>query len=276
MPVFGLGTWQMGGRFDRDPNNNDAADIQAIKNAIDAGIIHIDTAEVYAAGWAEKLIAQAVKGYDRKKLFLVSKAPSADLSYDVVLKSAKASLRRLETDYLDLYLLHGPDLKHPIKETMKALDVLVAEGLVKNIGVCNFTVERFTEAQSHTQNRLVANQVHYNLIFREPERKGVVEYCQKNDVLLIAWRPVQKGILTTTDNPFMKILTHKYQKTPSQIAINWLISQPNVVTLSKMTNPEHLKENLGALDWKLEKEDIEKLDKEFPNQQDVSDAVPLI
>ena len=276
MPVFGLGTWQMGGRFERNPENDDKADIQAIKNAIEAGITHIDTAEAYAAGWAEKLIGKAIKGYDRKKLIIVSKVKWENLNYDSIIKAANSSLERLETNYLDLYLIHGPNPQIPIQETIKAMDYLKEKGLVKNIGVCNFSIARFKEAQFYTKNKLIANQLHHNLIYREAQRKGLIEFCQTNDVMFIAWRPVQKGILTTADNSLMNTMVKKYGKTPSQIAINWVISKPNIVTLSKMTKPEHLKENLGALGWNLEEEDVEKLDKEFPNQKNISDAVPLI
>lgn len=276
MPVFGLGTWQMGGRFERDPNNDGKADLQGIKNAIEAGITHIDTAESYANGRAEELVGQAIKEYDRKKLIIVSKVKSDNLQYDTIIKSAKASLERLQTDYLDLYLIHAPSNEVPIEESMKAMDYLKEKGLVRNIGVSNFTIERFQEAQSHTKNKLVANQLHLNLIYRESERRGLVEYCRTNDVMFIAWRPVEKGVLISAENSLMQKMCKKYGKTPSQIAINWLICQPNIVTLSKMTNPEHLKENLGALGWELHKEDIEKLDKDFPNQQDISNAVPLI
>lgn len=277
MPVFGLGTWMMGGDKNRDPNNDDRADIKAIQNTIEAGITHIDTAENYAEGHAEKLVGQAIKDYDRRNLFLVSKVGRANLGYDNLIRACRNSLKRLQTDYLDLYLIHAPNPEIPIEETMRAMDTLREEGLIRNIGISNFTVERTEEAQAHTKNKIVANQLHLNLIFRETERKGLLEYCQKNDIMFVAWRPVQKGTLTEKGtHKILDEICKKYDKTPAQIAINWLISQPNVVTLSKMRNPAHLKENLGALGWQMEKEDIEKLRNEFPNQQNVSDAVPLI
>ncbi len=276
MPVFGMGTWRMGGDYHYDPNNDDASEINALKAAIDMGLTHIDTAEVYAEGHAEKLAGQAIKDYDRKKLFLVSKVSPEHLRHDDVIESLKASLKRLQTSYLDLYLIHRPNPEIPIKETIQAMDALMNEELIKNIGVSNFTIERLEEAQSWTKNKIVANQLHLNLIFREPEKKGVLEYCQKNDIMFVAWRPVQKGILTKKGTGILDQMCAKYDKTPAQIAINWLISQPNVVTLSKMRNIDHIKENLGAIGWQMSQEDIEKLRKEFPNQQGVSDAVPLI
>src|SRR3989338_8444710 len=145
MPVFGLGTWQMGGRKEHDLDNDDEADILSIRTAIDSGITHIDTAEIYANGYSEILHR------------------------------------------------HNPDLD--LKQTIKALDYLVEQDLVKNIGVANFNKEFLAEAQSYTKNKIVCNQVHYNLEFREPEVTSLLNYCQNNDVFLVAWRPVGKGNL---------------------------------------------------------------------------------
>lgn len=275
MPVYGLGTWQMGGREVRDPDNDDEADIRGIKSAIDLGITHIDTAESYADGYAETLVGRAIKDYDRSKLFIVSKVKEINLHYDDLIKSARASLKRLGTDYLDLYLIHMPSLTIPIDETMKAMDILKNEGLIKNIGVSNFNVEEFKEAQLCTKNKIVANQLHLNLKYRESERRGLLDYCRKNDVMFIAWRPLQKGVLLQEKENILTEMAQKYHKTSSQIAINWLISQKNVVTLSKTRSVEHLKENLDSLDFEMGQGDIERLTKDFPDQQDISDAVPL-
>lgn len=275
MPVFGLGTWLMGGTKEPDPNNDDKRDITAIKQAIDAGISHIDTAENYAAGKAEELVGEATHSYDRAKLFLVSKVNNRHLRHDDLIAACKRSLKRMQTDYLDLYLIHSPNPEVPIKETMSAMDDLKKHGLIKEIGISNFTIERTEQAQASTNNKIVANQLHLNLKYREAERKGLVDYCQKHDMLFIAWRPIQKGMILTK-NALLDELCEKYNATPAQIAINWLISQRNIVTLSKMADKKHLEENLSALTWVMEPTDIMKLDSGFPNQADISDAVPLI
>jgi len=275
LPVYGLGTWQMGGRSERDLNNNDKADILAIQKAVDVGVTHIDTAEAYADGYTETLIGKAVEKYDRSKLILVSKVHHDNLAYDDVIKACKNSLKRLRTNYLDLYLLHRYNTQIPINKTMKALETLLEEGLIKNIGVSNFNVERMEEAQANTKYKIVANQIHLNLRYRESEKKGVLKYCQDNDMLFIAWRPTQKGVLLKSVPKILDDLCKKYNKTPAQIAINWLISQKNVVTLAKTTNLDHLQENLGALGWKMDKKDVELLRNEFPEQEFISDAVPI-
>lgn len=276
LPVFGLGTWQMGGRETRDPQNDDKKDITAIQKAIELGITHIDTAESYAEGYAETLVGQAIKGYNRANLFIVSKIRKEHLKFNDVFVFCKASLKRLQTDYLDLYLIHSPSLEISLQETLRAMDKLVSDGLVRNIGVSNFTTPRLIEAQKHTQNKLVVNQVYYSLVIRQPEQEGLLKYCQENDVFLEAYRPVEKGaILTAPIAPILTEMGKKYDKTPAQIAINWLISQENVVTLSKTSTIEHLEENLGAVGWQMAQEDVERLRKDFPNQQEKSERLPL-
>ncbi|MDB5182560.1 MAG: hypothetical protein JWO47_344 [Candidatus Saccharibacteria bacterium] len=273
LPVYGLGTWEMGGRMEPD-YSKDEAQIQAIKNAIEHGITHIDTAEMYGAGHAEELIAEAIKVYDRSKLFITSKVIGFNQSYENVLHSCEESLKRLGTEYLDLYLLHRfPDPGLDIKETMRAMDKLVADGKVKHIGVSNFTVPRLKAAQECTTNKIVCNQVHYSLEYREIVEKGVLEYCQENDIFIVAWGPLSKGALE--DAEILHKMAEKYHKTPYQVALNWVLAQKNVITIPKTTSLEHLKENLGSIGWEMDPDDIDKLTKEFPNQKVVSNRVPL-
>ncbi|MDO8514682.1 MAG: aldo/keto reductase [bacterium] len=275
LPEFGIGTWGMGGKGHRNYLNDDKVDVAAIRAAIELGVTCIDTAEMYAGGHAEELVGRAIQGFDRSSLRIITKVFVNHLSYDDTLSACKASLKRVGTEYFDMYLLHGYVADVPLTETMRAMDTLKAEGLIRNIGVANFGADHLAEAQALTENRIVYDQVHYNLEFREPERKGLLEYCQANDVLLAAWRPVQKGALLENPPGIVLEMCKKYQKTPAQIAINWLISQDNVITLAKSSSVEHLKDNLGAVGWRMEPEDIERLRSEYPDQRDVSDAVPL-
>jgi diketogulonate reductase-like aldo/keto reductase len=266
IPVFGFGGWKLGGSRERDPGNDDQADIAAVQYAIESGITHFDTAEKYAQGWSEELIGQGIKGYDRTKLFLTSKVDKIHLRQKDLLESLKRTLERLQTHYLDLYLIHAPNPEVPIEETMGAMNEAVRQGLVKHIGVSNFTAEQLKQAQAVTSNKIVCNQVYYNLTFRLPEKDGLLDYCQNNDVILNAWRPVEKGVLAQAGINILDQMSVKYGKTPAQIAINWLVSQTNVITISKMRNKAHIDENLGAIGWTMEKNDIEQLRAEFPHQ----------
>ncbi|PIR08629.1 aldo/keto reductase [Candidatus Gottesmanbacteria bacterium CG11_big_fil_rev_8_21_14_0_20_37_11] len=275
IPLLGFGTWLMCGDKVRNMKNDDRIDIKSIQTAIDNGVTHIDTSEYYAQGHVEKIIGEAIKNYNRKRLFITSKAIPINLGYKNLIKSAHSSLKRLNTDYFDLYLIHSPNLFIPIKETMKAMDHLINNGFTRSIGVCNFTVSRLETAQNYAQNKIVVNQVNYNLIIREIERKNILGYCQNNDIMIIAWAPLQKGILAKNNSSVMKKICKKYEKTPAQIALNWLISQKNVVTISKMRNKKNLIENLGTLGWKMENSDIEYLRSNFPNVKYLSDTIPL-
>lgn len=268
IPVLGFGTWTIGGGDVAD-TTHDSEDISAIKNAIKLGITNIDTAEAYAEGHAEELVGKAISDFDRKNLFVTSKVSPEHLSYNDLVASAKGSLERLQTDYIDLYLIHAPNPDIPIQETMKAMDFLVEQKLVKCIGVSNFSVEQIREAQKYTKNKIVANQIEYSLLVRNEGRvtndmeSKTIPYCQENNILVIAWRPLAKGKLAKPGFKILDELAQKYHKSQSQIAINWLISKKGIVTITKSTKVEHLKENLGAIGWKLQQEDVERLNNSF-------------
>ncbi len=270
MPVFGIGTWMMGGAMQKDNLNDDKADITALRKAFEQGVTHIDTAEIYAAGHSEEIVAQAIKGYKRDNFFITTKVWKEHLKYDDVLTAMSESLERLQMDYVDLYLIHAPFPAMNFKETMKAMDSLIDQGFTKYIGVSNFSIKQLKEAQSISKYPIVNNQIHYSLAYKDMYKENpldeIIEYCQENDILVTAYRPVERGILTTKEEPLMKEMCEKYDKTPSQIAINWLVSQDNIVTISKMRDQKHLLENLQSLNWNMDKSDIEKLRKEFPNK----------
>jgi diketogulonate reductase-like aldo/keto reductase len=268
LPVLGLGTWGIGGEFETE-TKYDNEGILAIKNAIKLGLNHIDTAEMYGRGHSEELVGAAISGFGRKTLFITTKVSPENLRYDDVISSAKKSMERLNTSYIDLYLIHAPNPRIPIQETMEALDLLVDQKLVRFIGVSNFSVEQMKEAQRYTGNRIVANQIEYNLlvrnkgIFNTGMEKEIIPYCQENDILVIAYTPLARGRLVSPGYKILDELAQKYNKTRAQVAINWLISKKNVITIPKSISIKHLEENLGAIGWELEKNDVYRLDNEF-------------
>lgn len=274
--VLGLGTARMGGYRERDLNYlHEEKDITTIRRAIELGVNRFDTAESYAEGYAEEIIGKAIKGFNRSTLFLASKVAPSNLDYDNVLKSAEGSMKRLGTDYLDLYMIHKPNHDIDIKDTLRAFDRLVEENLVKNIGVSNFNVESLKRAEETSKNKIVLNQVHYNLLFREPVLGGVLDYCQDNDVFMEAWRPLQQGNLSRPGIKILDELCRKYDKTQSQVALNWLLVQENVITTVKTGDLEHLTDNLGAIGWEMDRSDVDLLTASFPIQLDRSNAVQL-
>lgn len=144
------------------------------------------------------------------------------------------------------------------------MDFLVDEGLVRYIGVSNFNIAEMEEAQKHAKHRIVTNQFHYSLQARDYEQAGIVDYCRSHDILITAYRPLSKGELTKPGFDLLDRISQKYGKTPAQLALNWVIGKSGVVALVKTSNPAHLAENLGALGWRLERDDEFELDQKFP------------
>lgn len=276
IPALWIWTWKMWGTTTRDKNNDDAKDIAAIKYAISKGLTCIDSAEMYAGWYSETLLGQAIAHVPREELFLSSKVRGDNCSYTAIKNACLNSLKRLGIEYLDLYYIHWRDVQFSLKDAMRAMNELVDEGYIRYIGVSNFSVESLKEAQRHSQYPIVANQVHFNLLYREPEVSGLLEYCQKNDVMLVAWRPLEYGEFSLpAAQEILNTMSEKYKKTHFQIALNWIISHPNVVTLFMSRTPKNIDENIEALWWEMSKVDYDGLSKGFPDQKTVSNAVPL-
>lgn len=275
LPEIGFGTWTMGWKMEREENYNEVKDIEAIRYAIDNWMTHFDTAELYAEGYSEEILWKAIAWYDRSEFIIASKVRGTKCRYDDVISSCDESLMRMWITSFDLFYIHWRDNSIDLKETMRALDDLLETGKIKNIAVCNFSVESLKEAQSYTKNKIVANQVHYNLVYRELEHSNLLDYCQNNDIMIVAWRPLEYWNLIESNNSYLWEFTEKYSKTNSQIALNWLISQNNVVTIFKSINPEHIDENLWVTWWNLENNDIENIRNNYPWQEKISNAVVL-
>lgn len=259
IPVLGLGTWHMGGTFTSD-RRHDRKYARAIKYAISRGITHIDTAELYGQGHAEELIGATIKGHDRSKLFITSKVLPHHLTYRGVLAACDRSLKRLNTDYLDLYLIHWPNPLARMKRVMKAFDELVAAGKIRYIGVSNFSVEQMKEAQVYSRDPIVTNQVHYNLLHRQPETE-VLPYCQAKNIIMTAYSPLEQGQILSPRYEILDKIGASYGKTRIQVALRWLLDQPQVITIPKSSSKAHIDENLGSLGWRLKPADIERLKK---------------
>jgi diketogulonate reductase-like aldo/keto reductase len=265
IPVLGFGTWGIGGNGEPDHSKDEEAVI-AIRKAIELGMTHLDTAEYYGSGHAEELVAQAIEGFNREKLFVTTKVSPGNLSFEGVLSSCMKSLTRLSIDYIDLYLVHIPSPTIPITDTMKAMDHLVKEGLIRHIGVSNFSAEQMKEAQEATENRILTNQIEYNLIHRNQGKltndmeSEIIPYCLEKDILVTAWAPVARGVLTKPGISLLDEMAEKYGKTQAQVAINWLITKPNFITIPKSITPSRIEENLGAVGWNLKPEDMKRLD----------------
>ena len=259
IPVIGLGTWGMGGGNFPNPFN-DKQSIAALRRGIELGMTHIDTAEMYASGHTEEVVGEAIKPFDREKLFITSKVLPRNFRYNDLINAAKRSLKRLKIEQMDLYLLHWASPDMPLKETMRAMEYLLEQELTRLIGVSNFSVEEMKEAQSYLDKAKIANnQVEYSLLERDPE-KELLPFCQKNKIILTAYSPLGHGTLVKKRIPLLGVLAKKCNKTPAQISLNWLISKPWVITIPKASNIKHVEENAEAVGWSLDKGAMEKLE----------------
>jgi diketogulonate reductase-like aldo/keto reductase len=267
--VLGIGTWGLGGKHSAD-FSNDQFHINSISTAIDFGMTHIDTAEYYGAGHTEELVGKAIQPYKRDDLFITTKVYRTHLRYVDVLSSIRKSLQRLSTNYVDLFLIHWPSPEVPIEETMNALEACINEGYTRFIGVSNFSVDLFKEAQNHLKKHiLVANQVYFNLTrfnktyFNGLSVKDLISFCEENDIMLVAWSPLEEGKLAKPGFKVLDEMAKKYCKTQAQVALNWLISQKKIITIPRASSFEHIQENLGALGCIMDESDFKRLEDSF-------------
>lgn len=265
IPVLGLGTWGIGGLSSSHIGGEDK-DVRALRLGLELGMRFIDTAEMYGHGHSEEVVAKAIAG-ERESVFIATKVSPENLSYERVIRSCQASLRRLETDYIDLYQLHWPNPSIPIAETIRAMEKLVEDGKVRQIGVSNFSVKQTCEAQEAlSKNSLASNQVEYSLLERSIEEE-LLPYCAREHVTVIAYSPVARGSIPRSGREEQwRTLDHiaaKYGKTRTQVALNWLICKEPVVAIPKAEDLNHVRENAGSVGWVLKKKDQDALDKAF-------------
>lgn len=258
IPKIGFGTWNIGGGSTANPKL-DSASMTALRSALEVGYTHFDTAESYASGHCEELVGRAIRdtNTNRENIFLATKVSPEHLSYDNVLNSCENSLRRLSMDYIDLYLIHWPGTGVKYEETFRALNKLVQDGRVRHLGVSNFDLNLLKLAQSLSETPIITNQVRYSISDRSYAKYGVLEYCQQNDILLTAYSPVGQGRLKVDQT--LRSIAETHKATPYQIALAWLTSQPNVITIPMSFDPQHIKENFDAADIELSPSEIKQL-----------------
>lgn len=255
MPVFGLGTWRMGERADRRQQ-----EITAIRYALELGITLIDTAEMYGEGGAEEIIAEAIDG-QRDKLFIVSKVYPHNASRAGVVEACERSLRRLDSDYIDLYLLHWPG-HYSLQETFDGFHDLRDGGKIRDFGVSNFDIDDLQSIPKQDQRQLACNQIFYNLSHRQAEW-AVTDWCQNHSVPIMAYSPLdQAGLLLRS--AILSDVASRHSATNAQIALAWLLHQPDTVVIPKSSQPQRIKENIDSLQIQLSAEDIAELEAGFP------------
>ncbi len=248
-PPLGLGTWRMGGAYWEPEYRNDERDVNAIRYAITKGIRVIDTAEMYGGGHTEELVGRAIAGFPRDDLVIITKVWPNHLRYQDTINSAKGSLKRLNTDYIDLLLIHWPSREVSLSETLSAMEKLVEENMVRCVGVSNFSVDLLREAQR--LYRIEANEVEYNLENLSPERE-LIPYCEAQGVKVIAYSPLGQG-KSVKDERVLR-LSEKYHKSPTSVILNYLMRRS--IPIPKASRPEHIDEIVDSLTFTMTEERI--------------------
>ena len=290
VPVLGQGTWNMGEKKSAHTN-----EVAALRLGIDLGMTLIDTAEMYGDGGAEKVVGDAIEG-QRDRVFIVTKAYPHNASRTELPKACERSLRRLRIETIDLYLLHWREKTPPLEETVEAFVKLRSAGKIKRWGVSNFDVDDVKELWSvKNGSNCGANQVLYNLENREiefdllpfltsnikpqPSERGERDRRQSREgrgeraqaasefqtsyIPVMAYSPVGhgRGLL---ENATLKKIARRHDATTAQIALAWVLRQPDVIAIPKASDKQHVRDNARSSNIKLTKDDLAALDKEFP------------
>jgi len=245
IPVLGLGTWQSTGQ--------DCIDV--VSQGLKMGYEHIDTAQAYSN---EVEVGKGIKqsGVARDKFFLTTKIFPDDMKFEPekLVAAAKRSLENLDTDYVDLLLLHWPDDRVPLSETIPALCELQKQGLTRNIGVSNFNIAHIVEAEKYADVPIAVNQVEFHPFIKQ---NTLQTFLNNHHILLEAYSPLARG--DVFDNDIIKEIADKHNITPAQVSLAWILSDKHRVAIPKTANPDHLQGNLDAINVQLSADELEKI-----------------
>lgn len=241
MPVMGLGTWNLEGK----------AVEQSVRTALNEGYRHIDTAEGYGN---EAVIGDVIQEFERQRIWLTTKVLPKHLHYEAVIESCQSSLEKLQTDHIDLFLIHWPNPAISLRETLEAMTQLHREGLVRHIGVSNFSAYQLSCAHHISETPISVNQIEYHPWFTQ---ELLVSYCRDTDVVVEAAAPL--GRTAVFSDPVIREIAEKYDQSPAVVVLRWAINN-GVAILPKSSTPEHIINNRDALTWELSDVDQHRID----------------
>jgi diketogulonate reductase-like aldo/keto reductase len=258
VPVIGMGTWKM----ERDDRREAIA---ALREGLDRGLTHVDTAELYGDGAVESLVGEAIESR-RDEVFLVSKVSPEHATYEGTLRACEKSLRRLRTDRLDCYLLHWPG-PHPLSETIRAFEALVRGGKIRSWGVSNFDVGELDDAlAAGGPGRIACDQVLYHLDERSVER-AVLPWCARHGVALVAYSPFGAGRFPSAATARGRVLARVARgrgATPHQVALAFLVRREGILAIPKAARVEHVVDVAAAGDLVLTDDEVRRVSAAFP------------
>jgi 2,5-diketo-D-gluconate reductase B len=244
IPKIGLGTWQ----------NTGTECTETVCSALEAGYRHIDTAQQYDN---ESAVGRGIEraDVDREDIFLTTKLWRSNLRYQDAVESVERTLDRADLDYVDLLLIHWPHPRVPVEETLDAMAELSDRGVVRHIGVSNFTLSQLQTARESSDLPIVVNQV---LSHPYTDQSALQQYCARHGIALTAYSPLARGDVLT--DPVLERIGDRYDKSPAQVSLRWLVRQDNVVAIPKASSHDHVVQNLDVFDFSLTEAEIEQID----------------
>lgn len=267
-PLFpiGIGTWNIAGVFNADPTakykgakpsyGNEETEIEAIRYSISKGQNHIDCAELYGAFYTDEVVGKAIAGLKRQDLYIADKLWKTSVDTGLVRPTVGKMLKKLGTDYLDMLYIHAPWEGVNWQDAIPQIDELINEGVVRNFGVSNFTLADMEEAQKLAKHPIAANQMNYNVLYKDEVNQAFKDYCQANNIELVAYQPVKRQ--EVLQNETIQAIAKAHNATAAQIALAWLIAQ-NALSIPKAVNKQHIDENVLSTEIKLSEEELASL-----------------
>lgn len=263
---IGIGTWNIGGTFTADPSakykgaepnyDNEVAEIEAIRYSISKGQNHIDCAELYGAFHTDEVVGKAIAGLKREDLYITDKLWKTSVGKGLVRATVEQMLKKLGTDYLDMLYIHAPWAEVNWQEAIPQIDELIDEGIVRAFGVSNFTVSDMEQTQKIAKHPIMANQMNYNVLYKNEVNQAFRDYCQENNIQIVAYQPVKRQ--EVLDNKVIQDIAKAHNATAAQVALAWLLAQ-NALPIPKAITKSHIDENIKAVNVQLSGQELELL-----------------
>lgn len=269
-PVYpiGIGTWNVGSHINQDNlgskyrgvepvYGNEDQEIEAIRYSISKGQNHIDCAELYGGFYTDEIVGRAIADLPREDLYIADKLWKTSVGKGRVRPTVDQMLKKFGTDYIDLLYIHAPWEGVAWQEAIPQIDELIDAGIVRYFGVSNFSVDQMEEAQGLAKHPLAANQMNFNVLYKDEVSQAFRNYCKQHDIQIIAYQPIKRQ--EVLENEAVQAIAAAHDATPAQLALAWLL-QLGALPIPKATAKAHIDENLKAADLKLTDEEMAKLE----------------
>lgn len=264
---IGIGTWDINSKINPDNafNKYKGVDpvkgdehkaIEAIRYSISKGQNNIDCAELYGSFYTDEVVGQALEGQSRNDIFVGDKLWKTSLAKGTVRPTFDIMLKKLKTDYLDMLNIHAQFADAPWREAIPQINELISEGVVHHFGVSNFTIDQMKEAMSLSKHPLEANQMNFNLLYRDEVNQEFIDFCKENNIALVAYQPIKRG--EVLNNDIIIKIAQNHSATPAQVALAWLL-RVGALPIPKSLSKDHIDENLASIELKLTDEEFAEL-----------------